>query len=605
MLLSRRTLLSSAAVFALNLPALGQIAPSDGTPASFQGNPNVNITAIDTSGGIEMPRASGQSPYFAHVSASAITATGTERPYEDLEFSWDFGDPDGVEVFTRPKDNAKVNANAQGGPEAVYCYRKPGRYTITLTIRGCAGLDAAGIPKSFVIATVTRSVTVTAFNASGGHWYFDSVHGNDRNDGRSPATPKQSLAAMTAAADIPNAAVHLKRGSSWIHDGKSYAALYVNRSPLRIDAYGSGSKPAIKSNGRAIVYVPNHHSFNDLIISNVALAGGPSFQGTPFAFVQSDSYHCSYIYLDNVDLANQSPVGYLYSAVGGGAARALGVKAWIGGGTWNCTGSNPVQIHSAVNFGATQWMFHYGLTVIGDTKNHHINPETTDGHAVYRWVKTVGKIESNFYSFCLALRVREYAGGDHSYQLVSECYFDGGMDGISCSAVVDASNIARGFIVERCAFDGLQRMGVYTASLGEGTFRDNMFWNCDRYIHINIASRASVKYYRNRHYRAGTSAHPILHHLLVAPGSPRWEITDNEFYDVRGGSKSNILRINIAEQIRAGSLIDRNQYFAPHQPDAKFMQDGTMSFAQWQAAGFDRHGRVADLRWRDPAHGKF
>src|SRR5262245_12733905 len=85
-------------------------------PPSFGGNPNVTITAIDASGGIVASRTSGQTPCFIQVSASAITATGTSVPYEDLEYSWNFGDSAGTELIVNPTNNNIVNANAQSGP---------------------------------------------------------------------------------------------------------------------------------------------------------------------------------------------------------------------------------------------------------------------------------------------------------------------------------------------------------------------------------------------------------------------------------------------------------------------------------------------------------
>lgn len=614
MALTRRALLSSAAAIALVQPTFGQIAPP--TDAGFfWGNPNVTITAIDTSGGIAVPRGAGYAPFFAHVSASAITAAGTKRPYEDLEYTWDFGDADGTEILTRPTDNAKVNANVQIGPEAAYCYRKPGTYTVTLMIRGCARIDASGKPQEFVSAKVTRNVTVAAFNAAGGHWYFDSASGSDGNDGRSPAKPKKSLSAIAEAANIAGAAIHLKRGSSWVHEGKGYAAVTIGQSPLRIDAYGSGPKPSITSNSRATIYMPNNKAFHDVVLTDLALVGGPLLEGSPFQFVQGPLF-CTYVYLDNVDLTNHSTKGSqggsLYFAFAGGAADRIGAKAWIGGGTWNCTGRNPNQMFCAAVFGATQWMFHCGLTLLGDTKTHHINPENTDSHALYRWVKTVGAIESDYFSFCLACRVREYTGADHSYQLVTECYFEGGMDGISCNAPRNGPQdfVARAFIVERCAFNGLQRNVFYPVVLGEGTLRDNRFWKCDGGIHLDIGTGVigyvDGKYYRNKHYKAGTRSHPAIKVHPEKTGSSKWEITDNEVYDARSGSNANAIMVNFADQVRAGSLINRNQYFAPNADGRFFTDNGSRkSFAEWQSAGFDKRGRVAKLNWPDPENGRF
>jgi len=58
----------------------------------FYGDPYTNVSAISDAGGIVLSRSSGVTPAFVQVSASAITATGTSRPYETLEYSWNFGD---------------------------------------------------------------------------------------------------------------------------------------------------------------------------------------------------------------------------------------------------------------------------------------------------------------------------------------------------------------------------------------------------------------------------------------------------------------------------------------------------------------------------------
>lgn len=148
--------------------------------ASFRGNPYLTVTAIDTSGGIVLSRTSGTTPCFVQASAKNITATGSDRPYEDLEFRWDFGDPSGAETFTSPANAQPVNANAdQFGPEAACCYRAAGTYTVTLTIRGKNG-------SGYTTATVTTGVTVTAFNPSSADYWLDETNGLDTNDGLDP-----------------------------------------------------------------------------------------------------------------------------------------------------------------------------------------------------------------------------------------------------------------------------------------------------------------------------------------------------------------------------------------------------------------------------------
>lgn len=126
---------------------------------AFRGNPFPTISAIDVSGGIAINgRTTGPNQFFVQVSACNVTATGSDRPYEDLEFQWNFGDPAGTETFTNPANGQTVNANTdQYGGGATYCYRRAGTYTITLTVRGKNGSGfATASTSALVIQGIAR-----------------------------------------------------------------------------------------------------------------------------------------------------------------------------------------------------------------------------------------------------------------------------------------------------------------------------------------------------------------------------------------------------------------------------------------------------------------
>lgn len=246
----------------------------------FFGNPYANISAIDTSGGIVCSRTSGQTPCFVQVSASAIAATGTALPFEDCDFTWDFGDPTGGEIFVHPVTGVNVNANsAQQGPEAAYVYRSPGTYTITLTITGQSG---AG----FISKTITQTITVSAYNASGGVWYFDQ-NATGANNGTSPTDAftlmtggATDLTNLTAKLALANVDLRFKRGSSWAvnqstpglgaTDLGGYGAMIFGAAtgPTRCSAYGSGANP--------LFTVSNISNAFTAFVDNGAGAGSPS-----------------------------------------------------------------------------------------------------------------------------------------------------------------------------------------------------------------------------------------------------------------------------------------------------------------------------------------
>src|SRR5882762_9019752 len=231
---------------------------------SFQGNPNTAISSVG--GSITASRTTAQTPAFIQVSGSGLTCVGTRSlatgtstavPYEDLELSWDFGDPTGTEVFTRPTDGVSVNANKQTGPEALYCYRIAGMYTITLTVRGKNG-------SGFTTQTFTQSITVTTFSASGGTRYVDSANGNNSWDGTSPQfvsgttgpwadfTASGGATFATFMASGNNKALYVAQGS--IISGAGVAAgikLPSSAQGWRIGSYvgasGAGAKPIVNS----------------------------------------------------------------------------------------------------------------------------------------------------------------------------------------------------------------------------------------------------------------------------------------------------------------------------------------------------------------------
>lgn len=151
------------------------------TPPDFRGNPFVEVDSIDVSGGIASFATSGDAPFAARVSASAITAVGTNRPYEDLEFYWDFGvDSADAEEVWDPTIGKTTRAHKQYGPEACYLYRTPGQYTITLTVRGKSSGGA-----EFISETTTLDVTVSEYAPDYIQW-IDPDTGDDANDGFDP-----------------------------------------------------------------------------------------------------------------------------------------------------------------------------------------------------------------------------------------------------------------------------------------------------------------------------------------------------------------------------------------------------------------------------------
>lgn len=215
--MNRRKFLSAVSVLAIAaaIPFDADAWIHGNAYANFQGNPNVTITAIDTSGGIACSRTSGKTPCFIQVSASAIIATGTSVPYEDLSYSWNFGDPSGTEVFTNPVTGGIVNANnGQVGPEAAYCYRSAGTYTVTLTMIGKNG-------SGYTVATKTQAITVSAWSPAN-TWYYDAASAGGNGTTSALSGPNAAYADLTTLTNNVSVVasgdtqIYFARGSHWI-----------------------------------------------------------------------------------------------------------------------------------------------------------------------------------------------------------------------------------------------------------------------------------------------------------------------------------------------------------------------------------------------------
>lgn len=576
----------------------------------FYGNPNKTITAISTSGGIVCSRTSGQTPCFVQASASAITATGTSKPYEDLEYSWDFGDPSGTELFNQPLNSAltkyestQVNANsAQTGPEAVYCYRSAGTYTITLTIRGG--------PSGSVSTTVTQNITVSAFSASGGEYYFAPQTGNDANNGLTSGTPKQSLSALnTLVAD--DTAFNINRGEGWT----GTAGIAALASRVRFRPYGSGANPFVNvSSGSTPPLSTDNHfgsarTKDDIVWSNIdpIVSGTASTNAIDITTTGDAANTLTNIYLDNCNPTGSTNL-MQYSVDG------LSAKAGIWGGTY---ATDPL-VGTGVTIGTVSqnWGFVVGAAISGigsnGTLHHHIYPGIQT-HALFRYLTFGGGTSRNY---CINVNYDSLSGSLETAQnyCISDCDFTNASrawdasDGDSTPDLVHFQN----FVGQRNAIHGLAGNGViFFFSALSMTVRDNLNWgNTGDLFFVPGAPLTGLfqgGYYRNKSYKTSSSdagsGTAIVDFSSVGTFTLLQTITDNIIHDTR--ASANLIELGFTAQ--SGATVDRNQYYFPNDSDSKPFFDlaTAKSFAQWQSAGFDTNGSVADPGWLDPANGDF
>src|SRR5688572_1431923 len=129
-------------------------------------------------------RVSGAAPltvFFDAVDTAAPAwRSGVVQPDDgdtsSSEYVWDFGDP---------KSGAWANSgrsrNVAFGPVAAHVYQNPGVYTVALTVT-----DRGGKRRAFSQKIQVLPLEVPTFHVS-------STAGDDRADGRTPATPWRSL----------------------------------------------------------------------------------------------------------------------------------------------------------------------------------------------------------------------------------------------------------------------------------------------------------------------------------------------------------------------------------------------------------------------------
>lgn len=402
----RHVFLGGVSALAITIAIPAQTFRGIAATPTYQGSPNIAITAIDTSGGIELSRTSGRTPAFVQVAASKIIATGTSRPYEDLEYRWDFGDPAGKEIFANPATGATVNTNSdQVGPEAAYVYRTNGRKTITLKIKGKNG-------DGFTTAICTATFTVSDFPKTNVKYYDSAAKAGGNGSLERPYNNLSTLSKW--AFGSTETQLLLKRGSEFVDAG--FLNLFaVNLTGLRMAAYGAGADPIIKNSLKASVRLANGSASrgfkkDDLVISNIKfIATGKAHRCVEISSAGNRDTKAANtnVYFDHCEFTGDfdSPRGFTNiviipnTGVPGGLASRMGL--W--GGVLNTTRtslSRGMSIYSDIY----DWFFMVGQTDIsGDATNatyeHHIYPNVS-AHGLFRWIKFGAASNRNF---CLNL----------------------------------------------------------------------------------------------------------------------------------------------------------------------------------------------------------
>ena len=573
----------------------------------FLGNRRVSVSAI--AGAITMSRTSGQVPCFVQASASAVTATGISRAYEDLEFRWDFGDAAGVETFTLPTTGEMRNANIQYGPEAGYVYRTPGSYTITLRARG---LTSGG---AFIDQTFTQVITVSAFNATGGEYWFDAVAGSDSNSGLSPSAPKQSLTALSALI-ASNTAFHLKRGGTFA------GAITVPETVIsgaRFDAYGVGADPVVQSTGNGAFYMDNGSpslakNKADFVVSGISFQNTAGNTAVAVASTSNTTGTIADVYFDRCTISSTAGGGLMVVKMAHDNQLTQRFGFW--GCSITCTATANLGSKHCVFGGPFEWWLFHGNYLSGGGSSvvldHHMYMEVRN-HAVYSW-NIFGPGPGRNYCLNLNAHHLDDEGAGPTWDITSnwhnvrENVLSGTLRGVDSShtntteaGVRFGTVVNEGNVMRDLTGDGI--MLFYSCE--KMTLRRNMVYRCEggRWFAPDNENAPMLSAYIYENMIYVSSAGAVVGRLIDyrADYTFQQQITDNTIVDMRADART--IRVDFTGSV--GEMINYNTIYSPN--DTLMMSNaGTkVSWSAWQAAGFDVNGANVNPNWIDPANGVF
>lgn len=221
---------------------------------SVYGDISINITPSKTS---------GAAPLAVFFDATGTTSTDTTRPFHELDYTWDFGDP-GSRNFINEK-----NKNSAKGGISGHCYEIPGTYTVTLTVKNHLG----------EIETEQISITVEDPDIvfAGTNTICFS------NTGNFAGAPSGALLVTTSSElseILPYVAAGrrllLRRGETWT---ASTSIAINNQGPGIISSFGTGANPLIENNQNVSVIGLSHRypNFGNWTFSELNFTSSTSY----------------------------------------------------------------------------------------------------------------------------------------------------------------------------------------------------------------------------------------------------------------------------------------------------------------------------------------
>ncbi len=570
-----------------------------------------SVEPSDLQPAILISRSEGELPFHVYVSASDTLMTGIEHPYDQVIYTWDFGDSDGIQIFNHPVTGQEVNANTdQRGPEAAYVYNQADGYQITLT---------ASYVRDDELLQESTTVTVNASEWSGQTRYVDPVLGNDDHDGASTEAPWQSWSALSDwLTSGDDRRVLIKRGTQLAVSHN----MNISTSKIRLDAYGEGENPellATQTLDNFIRFYPDNTQ-QDHVYSNLTLNGNNGNVGSLiYSSLSSDSQpynlnHLAFINLNfindddhevNADNSEVVKAKNFISLNNQYESRIEDVLVW---------GSNFQRNHSFKN-GLYAEMKKY-LAVVGSTfsggdgnvvKDHPIYPAGVS-HALYRWLDFQDTYGNNF-----SINSAAKNGETVQFTLVEGCSITGGRNGLDFTRHNgDTTGWFSDLIIENNAFFNLgqpsQGIGVFGGSIKRVAIRDNLFYGntqSDIFVAKDEDGEVDLIITDNKMWKGSVPSDtlPMLDLQEVKTLTLTNNILVNE--GVSGGSR--LLTQFLIPQNNQWSL-ENNQYWAPNiNTPFKVRAESSSyyNFLEWQDLGFDGSSIHQDPMFVNPLQGEF
>ncbi len=567
---------------------------------SFGGNTQLNITTINPQ--ITISNISGEAPFTVQVSAVNSTAIGTNRPYEDVAYSWDFGDTSSTNnlATTHPVTGTTMFLNQdQKGPEAAYIYYTSGNFTITLTATAWNGT-------AYISNTTTTNITVN--NWSGETRYFDPTNGSDSNSGTTENDSWQTWSQLETWIEGGN------NREALIRRNETYtvtSVLNLNQNNLRIGAYGTGNRPIltlINSNINTDHYfvqinannntTVENHIYSDLIIDVNNQTRTSGFRG--FANTGNSLSKFSFVNCDFLNSKDRS----LWITSGDGNKEYFVLL--------NCNFNANTGSNQSFGIGRTNYLSFIGGNLIGGNGSffldHHMYISYCD-HTLIRWTNFGLAITRND---AINFNAWQYdQTNDSDYTLVDGCSFSGTSNGIDFSNEQN-DPIGSSFnyvIVQNSEFKEINLTTQGNAILGWNlkniTVRDNIFYN-NNFAQMNVQDPFTVyNVYRNKFYASATANQNTI---LIENGQ-----SGNFVNNIFVNETQVLTRYQFNGDFNAPTNlnIDNNLYYNPINETRTFRlttngsTSGYLNFSDWQALGFDANSLVENPLFEDPSNGDF